>query len=316
MIGRRCTVLLLAIAGGAATAGCGTFDDNDAAAVVDGTQLPREDYEGLLQLYTDNSGLTGLSADPATGTVAGEQGRAVLTELVTTMATREFLAANGASITAAERDQARAALADQIGGTEEGEAVLAAPENVLDAILDGQVGQVAQNAAARVEAPDQATLAARYTASPASLGVLCARAIVTETAAEGEAVLAELAAGADFAELAAERSLDPAAADTGGVLEGDGGDCFSLAALTQAGPDFVAAVNASEVGVPIGPLETTGGWFVLLPRPYDEVAESIDALFAERAGELLLSGFLATADISVDPRYGRWDRATNSVVTL
>jgi hypothetical protein len=37
---------------------------------------------------------------------------------------------------------------------------------------------------------------------------------------------------------------------------------------------------------------------------------------ATAPGDAALSGRLATADITVDPRYGRWDPARGSVVSL
>ena len=68
--------------------------------------------------------------------------------------------------------------------------------------------------------------------------------------------------------------------------------------------------------MPVGPLETTLGWHVVERRPFDEIAEPLEALFAEQAGELLFAGYLASADVQVDPRYGRWDPLTSAVVAL
>ena len=54
----------------------------------------------------------------------------------------------------------------------------------------------------------------------------------------------------------------------------------------------------------------------MVRRPFDEVAEPLEALFAEQAGELMFAGFLASTDVQVDPRYGRWDPLTSTVVAL
>jgi hypothetical protein len=89
-----------------------------------------------------------------------------------------------------------------------------------------------------------------------------------------------------------------------------------LASMAQAGPEFLAALEDSPVGVPIGPLETTLGWHVVERRPFDEIAEPLEALFAEQPGELLFAGYLASTDVQVDPRYGRWDPLTSAVVAL
>jgi len=307
VIRRGTAGLLVALAGGLALTGCGTFEDSDAAAVVGGTALPREDYEQFLQIYVDNSDLTGVTEDTATGTVAGDAGRAPLTELVLTMAAKQFLALNGETITDEERATALADL-------EEGNPVLEAPKAVQDMLVDGQLAQVATG---ELTAPDAATLEARYAESPASTGALCARHILVATEAEADAVAAELAAGADFEELAAERSTDPTAADTGGVLAGqDGSDCFALASLTNAGPAFVETAYGAEVGVPTAPVQTSLGWHVLQARPYDEISESLTALYAASPGQMLLDGYLTTVDIHIDPRYGRWDRFAKTVVAL
>ena len=146
--------------------------------MVGGTALPREDYEQFLQIYVDNADLTGVTEDTATGTVAGDAGRAPLTELVLTMATKQFLALNGETITTRSGPTALADL-------EDGNPVLDAPKEVQDMLVDGQLAQVAT---AELAAPDAATLEARYTESPASTGALCARHILVATEAEADAV--------------------------------------------------------------------------------------------------------------------------------
>ncbi|MEY3615157.1 MAG: hypothetical protein RLZZ518_157, partial [Actinomycetota bacterium] len=49
-------------------------------------------------------------------------------------------------------------------------------------------------------------------------------------------------------------------------------------------------------------------------RPFTAVAESVSNNFAQSAGEFLLLGALADAEISVASRYGRWDPLAGSVV--
>jgi hypothetical protein len=55
---------------------------------------------------------------------------------------------------------------------------------------------------------------------------------------------------------------------------------------------------------------------VILARPFAEVGDDLAELIATAPGDAALSGRLATADITVDPRYGRWDPARGSVVSL
>jgi hypothetical protein len=56
------------------------------------------------------------------------------------------------------------------------------------------------------------------------------------------------------------------------------------------------------------------GWHVIFVRPFEAVRESVTANLATSAGEYLLLGALADADISVASRYGRWDPLAGSVV--
>ena len=128
----------------------------------------------------------------------------------------------------------------------------------------------------------------------------------------------ELKGGADFVEVAKARSTEPAAKTTGGALGGaDGNACQSVGSFqTQYDPDFTAGALDATVGVPSDPVKSQFGWHVILLRPYEEVAEDLAKLIASSPGEAALTGALATADISVDPRYGQWSRAAGNVVSL
>ena len=68
--------------------------------------------------------------------------------------------------------------------------------------------------------------------------------------------------------------------------------------------------------VPTEPVHSQFGYHVILARPFDEVGEDLTELIATAPGDAALTGRLATGDITVDPRYGRWDAARGSVVSL
>jgi peptidyl-prolyl cis-trans isomerase C len=186
---------------------------------------------------------------------------------------------------------------------------------VLNELVDGQVGSTAR---ARVSAPSEAELEELYTESPAAAGVLCIRRIVVGTEEAAEDVLEELAGGADFAALAAEHSTDEATAADGGVVASEQGDpCVPISqAATVVDPAVAAAALDGRPGVVTGPVETEGGWEVIVVRPFAEVADALTTMFADRAGDLLFLGYLATTDIQVDPRYGRWDPLGFTVTAL
>jgi PPIC-type PPIASE domain len=301
VIRRRRAALLVALAAVAAS-GCSTFDDNDAAATVGEDEVSRDDYESMLAAVSDAPTLQ-FTVDAATGTVAGDNGRTLLTAMVEGAANDQYLASAGESITEEDRDAV-------LANVPEDDPVLDLPDEVVQLFVDLQAAPTARG---RVATPDGAELERLYVGSPGSLGALCARHIQVATEGEALDVLGELEAGADFVEVAAERSTDPAAAESDAVL---GAECIALSSVTQAGPDFLSAIEASEIGEPTQPVQTSLGWHVIERRPFDEIAEPLEALFAEQGTELMFDGYLATSDVGVDPRYGRWDPLTSSVVAL
>jgi len=101
------------------------------------------------------------------------------------------------------------------------------------------------------------------------------------------------------------------------VSSPEGQPCVPITqASSTVDPAVAAAALDARPGVPTGPIETGSGWAVLVARPYDEIADSLTALFEDQAGDLLFFGYLATTDIEVDPRYGRWDRVGFTVGAL
>ena len=179
-------------------------------------------------------------------------------------------------------------------------------------------GAAAVQSLGQLTAPSAGDLEAQYRDDPAGTGALCVSHILLETEAEAQAVVDELEGGADFAEVAKARSTEPAAATTGGALAGaDGNACQSVGTFqTQYDADFTTGALGATVGEPTDPIQSQFGWHVILLRPYEEVADDLATLVASSPGEAALTGALATADISVDPRYGQWSRAAGNVVSL
>ena len=293
---------LLVAVGAVALAGCGTFSDNDAAASVGDTEISRDDFEATLTVLAANPESTGIEEDLATGSVAGDTGRSVLNVLVTAAASEQYLATNGEAVSDTERE----AVDSSLGADSP---LRGLPDDVFELVLDLQAAGAARGRIAAADAE------ARYEASPAELGVMCVRHIVVEDEEAAREVLAELDDGADFAELAGERSTEPAASDTGGALTDPqtGEPCLtSAAAESSFDPAFVEGARAAVPGEPTEPVETSFGWHVILARPFEEVEDSVVAIH----GAELFAEYLAAADVSVDPRYGRWDAESGQVVGL
>jgi peptidyl-prolyl cis-trans isomerase C len=129
------------------------------------------------------------------------------------------------------------------------------------------------------EVAERITLAmvrARYDAYAAGLAArteVRARHVLLDNEADAKAAIAALDAGADFAELAQERSLGPSA-ERGGDL-----DYFTRADMT---PAFAEAAFALEVGeYSRTPVKTAFGWHVI--KVEDRRAEEPAGFFEMRA---------------------------------
>lgn len=127
---------------------------------------------------------------------------------------------------------------------------------------------------------------------------LRARHILVESEEEAQEILSELEGGADFAELATERSQDPAG-------EADGGD-LGYFTRDQLVPEFAELAFSTEVGEIAGPVETQFGWHVLRvedrrdrePPALGDVEERVRAYLIRRAQADLINRLRGEAEIA------------------
>ena len=287
-----------------ALSSCGSVPAN--AATVDGTDISRADFQRDLKALAANPSLLNLTGGTEVS-IEGDAARGWLTQIITWKAAEDLLAAHGLEPSA----EATQSVSQQI----ESGAAAELPQAMKDEVARG-VASI--DSLAQIPAPTTDELKQLYAVEPARTGTLCARHILVATEAEAQAVLDELEGGADFAQLAMERSTEPAAKDTGGALAGsDGNACLPISSYqTNFDPAFAAGALAAEPGVPTQPVKSAFGWHVILVRPFDEVADDMAALIATAPGDAALTGALAAADVTVDPRYGRWDAAKGNVVSL
>lgn len=286
---------------------CNSVESTANAATVADADVTVESLESMLTAVSQSEDI-GIPANTATGTIDAAFSREALTVLIGAAASEQFLTAHGESVT----EDDRAAVVD---GVDPSDPFLALPDDVLGPLVDVQAASAAR---ARIELSTGDELAKQYAESPASLGVMCVRHVLVETEAEADAIAAEAAAGASLEDLATERSIDPTAADNGGALRADDGSECMPTSVARASLDstFVEAALRAVPGEVGPPVQTPFGWHVIEARPFDEVGESLGALYEQAGGELLYSAFVDGLDIHVDPRYGRWDPATSSVVAL
>jgi len=280
-------------------AGCGEVMQNDAIAI--GGSSVSEDYVNVIieQLAEVDQ------VQLVDGRIEGEALRSVITAILRNQATTEFLAANGLSVNDDERQQ----VVDQYGEDPQFDLVGAELQELLISLNSQDL------ALSRVDVPTRETLATMYDKEPASLGVMCARHLLVDTETAARAAMQRVLDGEDFADVAAEVSTEPNADQTGGALAGEGNDCLALGVYQEQFDNaFVVGALKARAGMPTDPVKTSFGYHVIFIRPFDEVADSVEATINEQPGQFLLSGYLATSKITVASRYGKWDPSVGQIV--
>ncbi len=121
----------------------------------------------------------------------------------------------------------------------------------------------------------------------------CVRHILLEDETSAQEVLTLLEDGADFGELAAERSTGPT---------GPSGGDLGCSPSSGYVPEFAAAVDSATLGEYVGPVQTQFGWHVLVVDRFEE--SQLDP--AEEIGQRIRTR-LESATVDVDPRIGSWD---------
>jgi hypothetical protein len=224
--------------------------------------------------------------------------------------TAETLAATGA--VAATGDELRIQITKWIRTTvleeSNGKPATAAPSTSAE--LDTRYAQ-AITAIAGPEALD--LYASGVNGSPA----ICLAAITTASTEDANNVLTQLNSGTPFADAARANSTDTVIAQAGGIVRGGANgdqECLDPAAINN--PPLLAALADAVVGQPfVADLTTFSA--VLMLRPFDELAPESQSLIAGTVvSQDKLDAIVDNADIYVDPRYGRWDPDSGSVVAL
>jgi parvulin-like peptidyl-prolyl isomerase len=238
------------------------------------------------------------------GTISREDLAVTLAVLIRYQAYVDFAKANGLKETDEDRNAVNAdADADPNFASY--------PEALRETLLKLNVSDRVME---RVTAPTLDELKKLYNKMPASAGVLCLSHILLETEEEARDALKEVTSGTEFAEVAAAKSIEPGASQSGGALKDGEEDCNALPSLQQSfDPDFMVGAIAAKPGVPTGPIKTQFGWHIILSHEFDDVKESAARVLAQNTGALLLAGHLAAVNVSVNTKYGVWNGATGRI---
>jgi peptidyl-prolyl cis-trans isomerase C len=131
-----------------------------------------------------------------------------------------------------------------------------------------------------------------------------ARHILVKTEEEAQAIKSDVDGGADFAELAKEKSTGPSGQN--------GGDLGYFTKERMVAP-FAEAAFGLEAGAVSGPVETEFGWHVIkvedkrmqtLP-PLEEIRDRIEQAVAQEARQTYLAGLRESAELFVIDEEGK-----------
>ncbi len=295
---RRLLASLLAL-GTLGLAGCGGVTSTDALRV--GSHSVSADFLDTIITQLGDAGQITIE----NGQVAPDASRSVLNALYRGEATKELLAKYGQEVTEADRTKVQSQVTQDPAFANLG-------KDLQDLIIGLNAGDLAL---ARITAPSEADLKKMYESTPASLGMMCVAHLVVKEESTAREALDELSGGAKFADVAAKYSTEPGADKSGGVLGSADGDCIPLPDYqTQFDNDFVAGALGAKAGVPTGPVKSSFGYHVIYVRPFDDVKLSVTTLIKTNPGEFLINGFMATAEVKIGSKYGRYNPATGTIV--
>ncbi len=261
-------------------------------ATIDGEEVPRELLEGWVRTATD--------ANPEVDAVG------LQTELLSwTIQTRIFegiLAERGLSVDPALLDEVRTSITDQVGGALSLEATLVDIGFPEDFFVNVFLRQQATLDTLAIELAEGRTLETRT-----------ARHILVETNEEADEIYALLLDGADFAELAQERSQDPGSGAQGGLLGPNERGAYV--------PPFDDAVWAAQLDTVLEPVESDFGFHII------EVIDSATRTAAELDSQarqnlvfeqlsVIIDDALTSAEVTVDPTIGTWDATGGRVLPV
>lgn len=314
---------LLAVLPVLALAACG--DDPRPAAVIDGTEISQQQVVDELEAIRANT--TYLEAVEGSGqAVLGEADDAFDSAFVAeqlSIRIQYAIVGNEVDARGLEADDecraaARDALVDRLAGASpegDGEAVLDGfTEPYRDYLLDREtdVLLLQGDLSGQPCVADDAT-GEYFEANREAFEQACSAHVLVATAEEAADVAAQLRAGADFAAVAAERSIDPGSAQQGGELP-----CVSRGQFLA---EFEDALFSQPLGAIGDPVQTSAGFHVIrvdsrempeLDEVRDQVAQAL-AAEVEQAFSAWFVDAVAAADVEVDPRYGTWDATTGGI---
>jgi hypothetical protein len=337
----RTLTALVALALAAALVGSSCSSVMPQALVVDGFTLSERDFLDEVSAVVENGAFLGQAPAGATSEAATwstDLTASLLTQRVTMVVATQENERQGNEVTDDDRTQAEVLLTQSLGSGSsgsggssnpdpDGQAVLQQlPASYRQALVDGIANILVFQQAVIERAGTEEGLRELFEAQAADGAVeqACARHILIQAGSgqaeptdaeyaaaltQAEDVVDQLAAGADFASLAAEVSDDPGSAEQGGEL-----GCQPQGAYVE---EFDEAVWDQPIGRVGAPVRTDFGYHVIVVETrgevtFEDVRPQLEAALADQQTqtEVINQSFTAAlraADVWVDPKFGHWD---------
>lgn len=318
---RRRAVACCAVLAGLVLSGCGagTPVRSGAAAVVGDTRITSEQLFEVVE--------SGLSDPAAAQQLGGDRPafqRDVLERLINAEVVEAAARRNGVSVTAGQVQEQYDAIEEQVGGPQELRTQAAAAGLSLDRVRDlARVQALSLALGDRltqdIEVPAE-QLRQAYEQGIDQFDQVRVAQILLPTLAEAQALLPQAAgrSDAEFVELARTATTDESTRERGGDLGLAPRSAYAQSELASIGEQAFAA----QPGATFVAQTPRGGHVVrVLERRtvsrQDAEPELRRALLEEQRGVALQQGLRDTAadlDVSVNPRFGRWDGEALRVV--
>lgn len=287
-------------------------------ASVNGEEITDQQLQDNMALYTF---LAGLQQQPCGQPIDAKEtpesacARFTLSNLIQEDLIRQYATANDVAVDDKVVTDAIASLEQSLGGPDKLQTQLDAEGLTKDELTAFAARLLLFNEVQKAVGKEQVTdqkLQEAYAQAQSSFTQLHARHILLKSEAEAEKVRAQVT-DENFAELAKKYSIDPSAKQNGGDL--------GTMAASQLDPTFVATALALKPGEISQPVQTQFGWHVIQlvetqTPPLEQVREQLELQLSSQAFNTWLLDQLKTADITVDPKYGRLDRSNGQVLPI
>jgi hypothetical protein len=277
---------------------------NDAARVGN-AELGSSEFRTWLD---DVAGAQPTTFLAPSGAISATAARELLTRWVTAEVITRVVESEGGEVT----DEDRATALEQI---EANGTYVGASDESLEKIAELEAAIIALDRTVTFDENDAAEL---YAAGAEKAGVVCARAIISESSQDIDVALARLGDGEKFARVANDVNPPGNLGPGGAVLDETGSECIALGPFTAGvAPAVAEAVLGAQVGTPTDVIDLGGAYAVIVLRPFDEVADAATPVMAGSAARTAGRNALQSSnDIEVASRFGRWDPEQMAVVAL